>query len=69
MTVTTLQIVLAGAAAATIYNLVTLALACFIFYTAGDRLDWERVLFRALVSAVIGGWVGLFIAIIVQITF
>lgn len=69
MTTSVLQIVWAGGIAAIAYNLLTLAVACFMFYKPGDRLDWARVAFTALLAGTVGGWVGLFIAIIVQITF
>lgn len=69
MTITTLQIVWAGGIAALAYNLLTFAVSCFMFYKPGDRISWAKVAFRALVSAIVGGWAALFIAIIVQITF
>ena len=69
MTTSVLQIVWAAAAAAVAYNLLTFAVSCFMFYKPGDRISWAKVAFRAAVAATVGGWVGLFIAIIVQITF
>lgn len=63
----TLHIVLAGAVAAVSYNLLTLAVACWLYRKPGGRLDWAQVAFNALLAGTVGGYIGLLIALIMKI--
>ena len=61
------HIVLAGAAAAVSYNLLTLAVSCWLYREPGGRLDWAQVTFRVLKAGTVGGYIGLLIALIIKI--
>ena len=64
-----IEYVAIGAGTAVALNLLTLAITLFLYFDPSDQIDWNLVLVRGIMAAAFGGWVGLFIAIIVQITF
>ena len=63
----TTHVVLAGAASAVSYNLLTLAVSCWLYREPGGRLDWAQVAFNALRAGTVGGYLGLLIALIMKI--
>lgn len=63
----TTHIVLAGAAGGASFNLLTLAVACWLYREPGDRLDWAQVTFRVLKAGTVGGYIGLMVALVMRI--